>query len=623
MVESPAAGVRPAIRERERVTVRFAGDSGDGMQLAGNRFTDETALYGNDFSTLPDFPAEIRAPAGSLAGVSAFQISFSKRQIYTPGDAPDALVAMNPAALKVNLRDLTPGGLLIVNEDAFTSGNLKKAGYTSNPLTDGSLSAYRKITAPLTTLAVNAASETGVNAQQAERTKNFCALGLVYWLYDRPMETTLGWIAEKFKSNPAIADANVRSLRAGYDYGETAELADEHVRVAPAALPPGEYRHITGNEATGLGLLTAAHLSGLPLFYASYPITPASDVLEQLAGYRRFRVRTFQAEDEIAAAGAALGASFGGALSVTGTSGPGLALKAETVGLAVSTELPMVILDVQRAGPSTGMPTKTEQGDLLQALFGRNSESPVCVIAPATAGDCFYMAIEAVRIAQQYMTPVIFLSDTYLGNTSEPWIVPDLEALPRIEVQRRTDPEGFQPFSRDPETLARPYALPGTPGLEHRVGGLEKADGSGEISYDPENHQRMVDLRAEKIERIARTIPDVEVDGPQAGDLLVLSWGSTHGAIRSAAEQAQAEGVPVSTAHLRYLNPFPTNLGEVLGRFQHVLIPENNSGHLLLLIRARYLIDAQGLNKVTGKPFTAVEIAEAIMKLSEKISDDR
>ena len=623
MVESPAAGVRPAIRERERVTVRFAGDSGDGMQLAGNRFTDETALYGNDFSTLPDFPAEIRAPAGSLAGVSAFQISFSKRQIYTPGDAPDALVAMNPAALKVNLRDLTPGGLLIVNEDAFTSGNLKKAGYTSNPLTDGSLSAYRKITAPLTTLAVNAASETGANAQQAERTKNFCALGLVYWLYDRPMETTLGWIAEKFKSNPAIADANVRSLRAGYDYGETAELADEHVRVAPAALPPGEYRHITGNEATGLGLLTAAHLSGLPLFYASYPITPASDVLEQLAGYRRFRVRTFQAEDEIAAAGAALGASFGGALSVTGTSGPGLALKAETVGLAVSTELPMVILDVQRAGPSTGMPTKTEQGDLLQALFGRNSESPVCVIAPATAGDCFYMAIEAVRIAQQYMTPVIFLSDTYLGNTSEPWIVPDLEALPRIEVQRRTDPEGFQPFSRDPETLARPYALPGTPGLEHRVGGLEKADGSGEISYDPENHQRMVDLRAEKIERIARTIPDVEVDGPQAGDLLVLSWGSTHGAIRSAAEQAQAEGVPVSTAHLRYLNPFPTNLGEVLGRFQHVLIPENNSGHLLLLIRARYLIDAQGLNKVTGKPFTAVEIAEAIMKLSEKISDDR
>ena len=623
MVESPAAGVRPTIRELERVTVRFAGDSGDGMQLAGNRFTDETALYGNDFSTLPDFPAEIRAPAGSLAGVSAFQISFSKRQIYTPGDAPDALVAMNPAALKVNLRDLAPGGLLIVNEDAFTSGNLKKAGYASNPLSDGSLSAYRMITAPLTTLAVNAASETGVNAQQAERTKNFCALGLVYWLYDRPMDTTLSWIAEKFKSNPAIADANVRSLRAGYDYGETAELADEHVRVAPATLPPGEYRHITGNEATGLGLLTAAHLSGLPLFYASYPITPASDVLEQLAGYRRFRVRTFQAEDEIAAAGAALGAAFGGALSVTGTSGPGLALKAETVGLAVSTELPMVILDVQRAGPSTGMPTKTEQGDLLQALFGRNSESPVCVIAPSTAGDCFYMAIEAVRIAQQYMTPVIFLSDTYLGNTSEPWIVPDLEALPRIEVRRRTDPEGFQPFSRDPETLARPYALPGTPGLEHRVGGLEKADGSGEISYDPENHQRMVDLRAEKIERIARTIPDVEVDGPQAGDLLVLSWGSTHGAIRSAAEQAQAEGVPVSTAHLRYLNPFPANLGEVLGRFQHVLIPENNSGHLLLLIRARYLIDAQGLNKVTGKPFTAVEIAEAIMKLSEKISDDR
>ena len=612
-VETDRAG-----RERDRVTIRFAGDSGDGMQLAGNRFTDSTALYGNDFSTLPDFPAEIRAPAGSLAGVSAFQISFSNQRIHTPGDAPDTLIAMNPAALKMNLGDLPRGGLIIVNEEAFTATNLKKAGYAANPLSDGSLSDYRIISVPLTKLAVEAAREFPVSVQQAERTRNLAALGLVCWLYGRDLESTLGWVAVKFEKNPAIVQANQSALRAGYNYGETAELADASVRVGPATLPPGEYRNITGNQATSLGIVAAAHLSGQSVVYASYPITPASDILELLAGYRNFGVKTVQAEDEIAAAGVALGAAFGGALGVTGTSGPGLALKAETVGLAVSTELPLVILDIQRAGPSTGMPTKTEQGDLLQAFFGRNSESPVCIVAPSSPGDCFYLAIEAIRIAQKYMTPVIFLSDTYLGNTSEPWIVPAIDEIPPIVIRHRTDPEGFAPFTRDPETLARPYALPGTPGLEHRVGGLEKADGSGDVSYDPLNHQRMVDLRAEKIERIAQDVPALEVEGPQEGDVLVLGWGSTRGAILSAAAQARAEGVPASTAHLRYLNPFPRNLGVVLRRFRRVLIPENNSGQLQLLIRAKYLIDAQGLNKVMGKPFTAVEIAEGIIQLSEE-----
>ena len=612
-VETDRAG-----RERDRVTIRFAGDSGDGMQLAGNRFTDSTALYGNDFSTLPDFPAEIRAPAGSLAGVSAFQISFSNQRIHTPGDAPDTLVAMNPAALKMNLGDLPRGGLVIVNEEAFTTTNLKKAGYAANPLNDGSLNDYRIISVPLTKLAVEAAREFPVSVQQAERTRNLAALGLVCWLYGRDLESTLQWVAVKFEKNPAIVQANQSALRAGFNYGETAELADASVRVGPAKLSPGEYRNITGNQATSLGIVAAAHLSGQSVVYASYPITPASDILELLASYRNFGVKTVQAEDEIAAAGIALGAAFGGALGVTGTSGPGLALKAETVGLAVSTELPLVILDIQRAGPSTGMPTKTEQGDLLQAFFGRNSESPVCIVAPSSPGDCFYLAIEAIRIAQKYMTPVIFLSDTYLGNTSEPWIVPAIDDIPPIEIHHRTDPEGFAPFTRDPETLARPYALPGTPGLEHRVGGLEKANGSGDVSYDPLNHQRMVDLRAEKIERIAQDVPAIEVEGPQEGDVLVLGWGSTRGAILSAAAQARAEGVPVSTAHLHHLNPFPRNLGDVLRRFQRVLIPENNSGQLRLLIRAKYLIDAQGLNKVMGKPFTAVEIAEGIIRLSEE-----
>ena len=612
-VETDRAG-----RERDRVTIRFAGDSGDGMQLAGNRFTDSTALFGNDFSTLPDFPAEIRAPAGSLAGVSAFQISFSNQRIHTPGDAPDTLIAMNPAALKMNLGDLPRGGLIIVNEEAYTTTNLKKAGYAANPLGDGSLSDYRIISVPLTKLAVEAAREFPVSVQQAERTRNLAALGLVCWLYGRDLESTLQWVAVKFERNPAIVQANQSALRAGYNYGETAELADASVRVGPAKLPPGEYRNITGNQATSLGIVAAAHLSGQSVVYASYPITPASEILELLASYRNFGVKTVQAEDEIAAAGVALGAAFGGALGLTGTSGPGLALKAETVGLAVSTELPLVILDIQRAGPSTGMPTKTEQGDLLQAFFGRNSESPVCIVAPSSPGDCFYLAIEAIRIAQKYMTPVIFLSDTYLGNTSEPWIVPAIDEIAPIVIRHHTDPEGFAPFIRDSETLARPYALPGTPGLEHRVGGLEKADGSGDVSYDPLNHQRMVDLRAEKIERIAQDVPALEVEGPQEGDVLVLGWGSTRGAILSAADQARAEGVPVSTAHLRYLNPFPHNLGAVLRRFRRVLIPENNSGQLRLLIRAKYLIDAHGLNKVMGKPFTAVEIAEGIIQLSEE-----
>ena len=617
MAESSTHG--PAIRELDRVTIRFAGDSGDGMQLAGTRFTDTTAIYGNDFSTLPDFPAEIRAPAGSLPGVSAFQVSFSKRPIFTPGDAPDTLVAMNPAALKTNLKELARGGVLIVNEDAFNAANLKKAGYASNPLEDGSLSAYRVIRVPITTLATKAALDAGVSNIEAERTKNLFALGLVYWLYDRPLEPTLTWIAAKFKKNAAIVDANQRAVKAGHAFGETAELSDVHVRVPPAKLAPGTYRSITGSEATALGFVFASHLSGRPLLYASYPITPASDILHELAGFRHLGVRTFQAEDEIAAVGAALGAAFGGSLGLTGTSGPGLALKAETVGLAVATELPLIVIDVQRAGPSTGMPTKTEQGDLLQALFGRNGESPICVIAPSSPGDCFVMALEAVRIAFQFMTPVIYLSDTYLANTAEPWNLPDVRTLPRIEVQFASDPATFQPFKRDPETLARNFAVPGTPGLEHRIGGLEKADGSGNVSYDPDNHQHMVNTRAEKVRRIARTIPLLEVDGPPEGEILVLAWGSTLGAVTSAAEQARAEGVTISTAHLRYLNPFPSNLGDVLKRFRHVLIPETNSGQLRLLIRAEFLVDAQGLNKVTGKPFTAVEIAEAILRLNEKV----
>ena len=609
------AGRDGEVQELDRVTIRFAGDSGDGMQLAGLQFTNTSALFGNDVSTLPDFPAEIRAPAGSLPGVSSFQVSFSSFDILTPGDEPDVLIAMNPAALKTNLPDLPKGGTVIANQDEFTEANLKKAGYERNPLEDGSLGDYRLIAVPITSMNARGLKDSGLTAQQIDRCRNFFALGLVYWLYERPLEPTLQWIEEKFAKNPLVAKANATTLKAGYNFGETAELFPVHYRVPRAHLAPGRYRNITGNEATALGFLTVSRLSDRPLLYASYPITPASDILQELARFKNFGVKTLQAEDEIAAVGAAIGAAFGGCLGLTGTSGPGLALKSEAIGLAVMTELPIVICDIQRSGPSTGMPTKTEQADLLQALFGRNGESPVGIVAPATPSECFNMAIEAFRIALKYMVPVIFLSDGYLGEGSEPWRIPALADLPKIEVKFATDPESFQPYRRDPETLARPWAVPGTPGLEHRIGGLEKSDITGNVSYDPENHFRMVTYRAEKVARIANDIPNLQVIGDQEGQLLVLGWGSTYGAILSAVQRARGDGLSVSCAHLRYLSPFPLNLSDVLSRFERVLIPELNLGQLRMLVRARYLIDAIGLNRVTGRPFKTAEIEGKIREL--------
>jgi 2-oxoglutarate ferredoxin oxidoreductase subunit alpha len=603
------------VQELDRVTIRFAGDSGDGMQLAGLQFTNTSAFFGNDVSTLPDFPAEIRAPAGSLPGVSAFQVSFSSYEIYTPGDAPDVLVAMNPAALKTSLPDLSKGGTIIVNTDEFTEANLRKAGYEQDPLEDSSLNSYRVIKVPISSMNVRALKDSGLPPRQIDRSKNFFALGLMFWLYERPMEPTLRWIEAKFAKNPAVASANAATLKAGYHFGETAELFPVHYRVPKAHLAPGRYRNITGNQATALGFLTASRLAGRPLFCASYPITPASDILEELARLKHFGVKTFQAEDEIAAVGAAIGAAFGGSLGLTGTSGPGFALKSEAIGLAVMTELPIVIADIQRSGPSTGMPTKTEQADLLQVMFGRNGESPVAIVAPATPAECFGLAIEAFRIALRYMVPTVFLSDGYLGVGSEPWRIPALNDLPKIEVNFATDADSFRPYARDEETLARPWAIPGTPGLEHRIGGLEKSDVTGNVSYDAENHMRMVSYRAEKVAKIANDIPDVAVIGEPEGELLVLGWGSTYGAIVSAAQRARAGGLPVSCAHLRYLSPFPKNLGDVLSRFQKVLIPELNLGQLRMLIRARYLIDAVGLNKVTGRPFKIGEIEAKIKEL--------
>jgi 2-oxoglutarate ferredoxin oxidoreductase subunit alpha len=605
----------PEVQELDRVTIRFAGDSGDGSQVAGMQFTNTSALFGNDISTVPDFPAEIRAPAGSLPGVSSFQVSFSSYDIHTPGDAPDVLVAMNPAALKTNLPDLPRGGTLIVNTDEFNDVNLRKAGYESNPLHDGALAGYRSIEVPITSMNARALKDSGLNTKQIDRSKNFFALGLMFWLYERPLEPTLRWIQEKFAKNPAVAKANADTLKAGYNYGETAELFPVHYRVPKAHLAPGRYRSITGNEATALGFLTASRLAGLPLFYGSYPITPASDILQELARFKNFGVKTFQAEDEIAAIGSAIGAAFGGSLGLTGTSGPGLALKSEGLGLAVMVELPIVVAMIQRSGPSTGMPTKTEQADLLQAMFGRNGECPVAIVAPATPSECFDYAIEAFRIALTHMVPTIFLSDGYLGTSSEPWRLPALADLPKIEVNFATDAETFRPYTRDPETLARPWAVPGTPGLEHRIGGLEKADITGNVSYDAENHDRMVRFRAEKVERIAHDIPDLKVVGEQEGSLLVLGWGSTYGPALSAVQRAQAKGLSVSSAHLRYLNPFPRNLGDVLSRFDRVLIPEMNLGQLQMLIRARFLIDAEGLHQVTGRPFKITQIEEKINEL--------
>jgi 2-oxoglutarate/2-oxoacid ferredoxin oxidoreductase subunit alpha len=599
----------------ERVTIRFAGDSGDGMQLTGTQFTKTAAVFGNDLATLPDFPAEIRAPTGSLPGVSGFQLSFASTDIHTPGDAPDALIAMNPAALKTNIGDLRPGGLLIVDEAEFNPVNLKKAAYSVNPLEDGSLSQYQLIKVNITRQNELALEGSPLNAKDKFRSRNFYALGMVLWLYGRSLDITLKWANDQFKRRPDILDANIRALRAGYNFGETTEMFRVRYEVPPATVVPGLYRHINGNEATALGFVAASVLSGLPLFYGSYPITPASDILHELAKHKAFGIKTFQAEDEIAAIGAAIGAAYGGHLALTGTSGPGLALKSEALNLALMTELPLVVVDVQRAGPSTGMPTKTEQSDLLQAMFGRNGDSQVCIIAPATPSECFLMAIEAFRIALKYMIPVIFLSDGYVANGSEPWKIPDFKSLPRIEYHYAEKQEGeFNPYKRDPKTLARPWAVPGQAGLEHRIGGLEKSATTGDISYDPDNHHHMTMMRKERVERIVQDVPPLEVNGPSSGDVLVVGWGGTYGAITSAAEQARAQGKSVAAAQIRYLNPFPANLGEVLKSYKHVIIPELNTGNLSLLIRAKFLVDAVPFNKISGQPF---KIKEIVAKIDE------
>jgi 2-oxoglutarate/2-oxoacid ferredoxin oxidoreductase subunit alpha len=601
----------PPIEELERVTIRFAGDSGDGMQLTGSQFTRTAAVFGNDIATLPDFPAEIRAPAGSLAGVSGFQISFSSTQIHTPGDAPDVLVAMNPAALRANLQDVPRGGAIIVNEDAFNKQNLAKAGYQDNPLTDGSLSDYNVFEIPVGKLNARALEGLDMTTKQVDLTKNFFALGLMFWLYERSMEPTIKWIEKKFAARPVIAEANLRALKAGYAFGETTEIFHTSYRVKPATLPSGTYRNITGNEAASLGFVAASKLAKRDLFYGSYPITPASEILHQLSTYKHFGVRTFQAEDEIAAIGSAIGASFGGALGLTASSGPGIALKSEAMGLAVMVELPLVIVNVQRGGPSTGLPTKTEQADLLQVMFGRNGDAPLPVVAPATPAECFDFAIEASRLALKYMTPVVYLSDAFLATGSEPWRIPEPADLPDIAVPNHTDAASFHAYQRDPVTLARPWAIPGTPGLEHRIGGLEKADVSGVVSYDPDNHQRMTELRAQKVAGIANDIPDLEASGPERGDLLILGWGSTYGSLRTATERLQRQGHAVAHAHLRHLNPFPRNTGDVLASYRRVLIPEINTGQLRLLIRGRYLVDAVGLNRVRGKPLPVPEVEQA------------
>jgi 2-oxoglutarate/2-oxoacid ferredoxin oxidoreductase subunit alpha len=613
--------VTKPVEQLSQVIVRFAGDSGDGMQLTGSQFTSETALLGNDISTLPDFPAEIRAPAGSLPGVSGFQLHFADHDILTPGDAPNVLVAMNPAALKTNIKDLPKGGTLIVNADAFNERNLQKAGYAANPLEDGSLDEFQVHAVPLTTLTVGALKDVeGVTSREAERSKNMFALGLMSWLYGRPVDATVDFLNAKFGGKrPEIAAANVKALLAGYAFGETTESFAVTYEVKPAKLAPGTYRNITGNQALSYGLVAASKLSGLPLFLGAYPITPASAILEELAGYKHFGVRTFQAEDEIAAAGAAVGAAFGGALGVTTSAGPGVVLKAETIGLAIMLELPLVICDIQRAGPSTGMPTKPEQGDLLMVLFGRNSESPVPVVAAMSPSDCFDAAIEACRIALKYRTPVYLLSDAYLANGSEPWLLPDVSALPDISVEFATEPnfEGeFLPYLRDERTLARPWAVPGTPGLEHRVGGLEKADRTGNISYDPDNHDLMTRLRAQKVAGIAGDIPELEVDDPDGdADVLVLGWGGTFGPIAAGCRRVRSSGRKVAHAHVRHLNPFPRNTGEVLRRYERVLVPEMNLGQLLKLVRAEFLVDAVGYNRVSGLPLRAAELAEAITTL--------
>ena len=614
-VASPATAAKPR-RQLDRAVVRFAGDSGDGMQVTGEQFATEAAWAGADLVTLPNFPAEIRAPAGTLFGVSSYQLQFGSRRVYTPGDRLDCLVAMNPAALKVHQRDLKDGGLLIVNTAAFEKKNLDRAGYTSNPLDDPALEdRYRLHKVDITRLTMDALESVPLNVKEKERCKNFFSLGLVSWIYTRPIEPTVAWITKRFAKNPAFVEANTRALKAGYHYGETAEIFTECYGIEPAEMPPGLYRSITGNRALAWGILAAAERTKLTVVYGAYPITPASDVLHEISLHKRFGVRAIQAEDEIAAVGTIIGAAFGGAIGVCASSGPGIALKAEGVNLAVMAELPIVIFDVQRAGPSTGLPTKTEQADLLMALHGRNSESPVVVLAPMTPGDCFFVAYEAIRIAVKYMVPVIVLSDGYLASGAEPWLIPDPKTLPDIPVSFRTNPEGFAPYVRDEATLARPWVRPGTAGLEHRIGGLEKENITGDVSYDADNHDLMVRLRAEKVRRVAQEIPPTTVNGPAAGDLLVVGWGSTYGTITAAVEEVQQSGKAVASVHLRHLNPLPPDLGQILRQYERILVPEINSGQLVRILRAEYLVDAVGFNRVRGLPLSTEELREAIEQL--------
>ena len=599
--------------ELQDVTVRFAGDSGDGMQLTGTQFTNTTALVGNDLSTLPDYPAEIRAPAGTTYGVSGFQLHFSSSDIQTPGDSPDILVAMNPAALKVNLKDLKPGATIIINLNSFDSKNLKLAGYQNSPLEDGSLNGFNVVSVPLSKLTSIALEDSGLSAKEIARSKNFFALGMMYWLYSRPIEPTIKWIRSKFKENQLIAASNEKALNAGYYFGENTELFTTRYQVEPAKLPKGIYRNISGNEALSIGFITASVKSGLPLFLGSYPITPASDILHELSKHKNFNVRTFQAEDEIAAVTAAIGAAFSGALAITTTSGPGVALKTEAIGLAVMTELPIIVIDVQRGGPSTGLPTKTEQSDLQQAITGRNGEAPVAVIAPSTPADCFAMALEAARIATKYMVPVLYLSDGYIANGSEPWKIPDPDEIPEIEVKFRTEKEGFFPYSRD-ENLSRPWAIPGTPGLEHRLGGLEKSNITGNVSYDPENHEFMVRLRAQKVKNIESDIPELEVTGDKDADVLVIGWGGTFGSITEAVNRVRRNGKKVAQAHFRYLNPFPKNTGDVLRKYKKIICPELNLGQLARFLKSEFLIEIDSFNKIQGIPFKSSEIENKIEK---------
>jgi 2-oxoglutarate/2-oxoacid ferredoxin oxidoreductase subunit alpha len=609
------ATMEAPLRRRETLdeaVIRFCGDSGDGMQITGSQFTNTAALFGNDISTFPDFPAEIRAPAGTLPGVSGFQIHFSTKDVYTPGDAVDVLVAMNPAALKMNVADLKTGGILIVNVDNFKDTDLRKAQIVQNPLEDHSLDGYRVFGVELTKLTRAALKELGLDAKAMDRCKNFFALGMCYWLYNRSMNATHRWLDDKFKAKPVLAEANKLAMKAGYSYCEATEAFQVSYDIPPARLSPGTYRNISGNTALALGFLTASARSGLPLFQGSYPITPASDILHELSMYKDFGVTTFQAEDEIAAMTSAIGAAYAGSLAITTTSGPGMALKMEAIGLAVMVELPVVICDIQRGGPSTGLPTKTEQADLLQALFGRNSEAPLPVLAPQTPGDCFWIALEAARIATKYMVPVIVLSDGYLANGAEPWRIPASAELPAMPVKFRTDPQGFMPYLRDAETLARPWVTLGTPGLEHRIGGLEKQEGTGNVNYEALNHEHMVRLRAAKVQAVVAEIPDVEAAGDAEGDLLLVGWGSTYGAITAALRTVRERGHRVGHVHLRHLNPLPRNLGEVLKRYRRVVVPEMNLGQLLMVLRAKFLVDAIGLNKVQGKPFKQQEIEAKI-----------